>query len=53
MNPNRRRRTVRLITLDAIDVDDPLLAVHLGNLALPALVLPPDDANLVILANRE
>ena len=43
--------TVRLVALDAVDMDYPLLAVDLGDLALPTLVLAPDDPDLVILAN--
>ena len=45
------RRAIRLVTLDTVYVDNPLLAVDLGDLALPALVLAPDDPDLVILAN--
>lgn len=45
------RRAVRLVALDTVDVDNPLLAVDLGDLALPALVLPPNNPDLVILAN--
>ena len=43
--------TVRLVALDTVDVDNPLLAVHLGHLALTTLVLAPDDPDLVILAD--
>lgn len=42
---------VRLVALDTVDVDHPLLAVHLGDLALTTLVLAPNDPDLVILAN--
>jgi hypothetical protein len=34
-------------------VDHPLLAVDLGDLALPTLVLAADDADLVILADGD
>lgn len=44
-------RAVRLVPLDTVDVDDPLLAVHLCDLALPTLVLAPNDPDLIILAN--
>ena len=44
-------RAVRLVPLDTVDMDDPLLAVHLCDLALPTLVFAPDDPDLVILAN--
>jgi len=33
-------------------MDDPLLAVHLGDLALPALVLPAYNHYLIVLADR-
>ncbi len=49
MNANRHARAVRLIPLDTIDVNDPLLAVHLGNLAIASLVLPPDDPYFIVL----
>ena len=44
--------TVRLVALDTVDVDDPLLTVHLGHLALPTLVLAPNDPDLIVLAYR-
>ncbi len=43
--------TVGLLAVDALDVDDPLLAVDLGDLALSALLRTTDDQDLVILAN--
>ena len=45
-------RTVRLLAGDLVDVDDPLLAVHLGDLALTALRGAAHDDNLVVLADR-
>ena len=51
VDANGGRRAVRLVPLHTVNVDNPLLAVDLGNLALPALVLAPDDPDLVILAN--
>lgn len=45
--------TVGLLAVDALDVDHPLLAVHLSNLALGALGRTTDDQNLVILANGQ
>lgn len=45
--------TVRLIPLHTVDVDDPLLAVHLDDLALSTLELSSDNADLVIFADRE
>jgi hypothetical protein len=44
---------VGALNVDAVDVDDPLLAVHLGHLALATLVLAPDDEDLVVLADGE
>jgi len=49
MNANRHTRAVRLIPLDTIDVNDPLLAVHLCDLAIAPLVLAPDDPYFIIL----
>lgn len=46
-------RTVGLVPLDTVDVDNPFLAVHLGDLALTALVFAADNADLVILADRQ
>ena len=43
--------TVRLVALDAVDMDYPLLAVDLGDLALPTLVLAPNNPNLIILTD--
>ena len=43
--------TVRLVALDAVDMDYPLLAVDLGDLALPTLVLAPDNPDLIVLAD--
>ena len=43
--------TVRLVALDTVDMDHPLLTVYLGDLALPTLVLAPNNPYLVVLAN--
>ena len=43
--------TVRLVALDAVDMDYPLLAVDLGDLALPTLVLAPNNPDLISLTN--
>ena len=51
VDANGGRRAVRLVPLHTVNVDNPLLAVHLGDLALPTLVLSADDPDLVILAN--
>ena len=47
------RRAVGLVPLDTVDVDDPLLAVDLGDLALTTLVLSAHNPDLVVLANRD
>ena len=43
--------TVRLVALDAVDVDHPLLTVDLGDLALPTLVFAPNNPNLIVLTD--
>ena len=53
MNADGHARTVRLVSLDTVYMDDPLLAVHLGDLALTPLVLPSDDSHLIILPYSE
>merc|ERR1719310_480769 len=49
---NLHRLAVRLVASDALDVDNPLLAVDLRNLPLTVVVMAARDLNLVILANR-
>ena len=44
-------RTVGLLALDALDVNHPLLAVHLRDLALAVLVAAALDDDLVTLAD--
>lgn len=51
VNTNGDRRAVRLVPLDTVNVDDPLLTVHLRDLAFPSLVLAPHNADLVVLAD--
>lgn len=51
VDTNGDRRAVRLVSLDTVNVDNPLLAVHLRDLAFPSLVLAPHNPNLVILAD--
>jgi hypothetical protein len=53
MDANRHTRAVRLVPLDTIDVNDPLLAVHLRDFAIAPLVLPPDDPYFIILSYRK
>jgi len=45
--------TVGLVPLDTVDVNNPFLAVDLGDLALTAFVLSADNADLVIFANGQ
>ena len=52
VDTNGNSRAIRLVALDTVDVDHPLLTVDLGDLALPTLVLAPNDPDLVVLANR-
>ena len=52
VNADGDGRTVRLITLDAVDMDHPFFTVHLGDLALPTLILASYDQDLIVLANR-
>lgn len=44
---------VRLVPLHTLNVDDPLLAVHLDDLALTTLVLPSDNADFIIFADGD
>merc|ERR1712093_790405 len=46
-------RAVGLLPVDTLDVDDVLLAVHLGDLSFPALVGTPGDEDLIVLANGD
>jgi len=51
VDTNGDRRAVRLVPLDAIDVDNPLFTVDLGDLSLTTFVFSADNPNFVILAN--
>lgn len=53
VNANGRSRPIRLVSLHTVNVDDPLLAVDLGNFSLTSLVFSPDNANLIILADGQ
>jgi hypothetical protein len=41
-----------LVAVDAVNMDDPLFAVYLGDLALSTLELATNNQNLIILADR-
>jgi len=43
--------TVGLVALYTVDVDDPFLAVDLGDLSLTALVLATDDSDFVVFSD--
>lgn len=45
-------RAVRLVPLNAIDVDNPFFAVNLCDFSLTTLVFASNDPNFVIFANR-
>ena len=44
---------IGLVSLNPVDMDNPLLAVHLRDLAFPPRKLAPHNPHLVILANRD
>ena len=45
------RRAVRLVPLHAVDVDNPLFTVNLGDLPLTTLVFSTNNSDFVILTN--
>jgi hypothetical protein len=51
VDANGGRGSVRLVTSDTVDVNHPLLAVDLGDLAFPTLVLAAHDPDLIIFAD--
>lgn len=53
MDADGDARAVRLVALHTVDVDNPLLPVDLGNLALTALVLAANDPDLVVFPDRD
>jgi len=48
VDANGGRSAIRFISLHTVNVNDPLLSVNLGDLALTTLVFSSDNANLVI-----
>ena len=52
VDANGNGRTVRLVPLDTVDVDNPLFTVDLGDLSLTTLVFSTDNPNFVILSHR-
>ena len=53
VDTNGCSRSVGLVALYPVNMNHPFLPVYLGDLALPTLVLPANDPDLVILANRQ
>jgi len=53
VDANGRSRPVRLVSLHTVNVDNPFLAVDLGDFSLTSLVFSPDNADLVILADGQ
>jgi hypothetical protein len=51
VDTNHDRLSVSLLPVHTLDVDDPLLAVHLHDLALPPGVGASNDEDLIILAD--
>jgi hypothetical protein len=51
VDANGGASAVRLVSLDTVDMDNPLLAVHLQNLALTALELSSNNSDLVVFAD--
>lgn len=53
VDANGDARTVRLVALNTVDMDHPLLPVNLGNFAFTTLVLPSDNPDLVVFADGD
>lgn len=53
MDANGCASTIGLVACNTVNVDNPLLAVDLGDLSLTTLVFPSDNADLVIFADGE
>lgn len=51
MDTNGNGGTIRLVALNTVNVDHPLLTVDLGDLALPTLILSANNPDLVVLAD--
>lgn len=52
MDADGHARTVRLVPLDTVDMNNPLLTIHLRNLAIAPFVLPSDNSYFIILPDR-
>lgn len=53
VDTDRDRGTIGLLAVDALNVDNPLAAIDLDDLALATLVGATNDQNFVILADRD
>jgi hypothetical protein len=53
MHADRRGRSVGLVALNTVDMDDPFFAVNLRNFSLTSFVFAPDNTNFIVFANRE
>lgn len=51
VHTNRGSSAIRLVALHAVNVDDPFFTVHLCDFSFPTLVCPPNDPDLVVLAD--
>jgi len=51
VDANGGRSAIRFISLHTVNVNNPLLSVNLGDLALTSLVFPSNNANLVVFSN--
>jgi len=51
VNTKGSSRPVDLVTVDAVNMNYPFFAVHLGDLALSSLMLATDNQNFVIFAD--
>lgn len=52
VDSNRGACAVRLVSLHTVDMDDPLLAVDLDDLALTTLEFSADNSDFIIFADR-
>lgn len=51
MDSNVGGCAIRFVPVHTVDMNDPLLAVHLRDLALTTLVFSSNNANFIIFAN--
>lgn len=51
VHTNRSSGAIRLVAVHTVNVNNPFLAIHLSDLALPTLVCTPNYPHLIIFAN--